>query len=305
MGSRRYGRYEIETSNEDKPLFPDTGITKGQLIDYYEKIAEVMLPHVKKHPMVLQRFPDGIAKGGFYQKQAADYFPDWIPTVTVKKEGGTQDLVVCDNAATLAYLANQACISLHPWLSRTDKIDHPDLLVVDLDPPGADFDQVRVAARRCRTLLEDELGMTTFLKLTGSKGVHVVVPLSRREDFETVRAFARDAVDVLACRHPRELTTEHRKAKRRGRVYLDVARNAYAQTAVAPYSVRPLPGAPVAAPIEWDEISSRKLGPRSFTIKNVFRRLASRDAPWAAMRRSARSLASARKRLDGLRDEDR
>ncbi|MCB9787684.1 MAG: ATP-dependent DNA ligase [Deltaproteobacteria bacterium] len=298
---RRYGRYSVETSNEDKVLFAESGITKGQLIDYHERIAERMLPHLRERPLVLQRFPDGVDAGGFYQKQASDYFPDWIPRVRVGVGDGSdsQELVVCDMKATLGYLANQACVTLHPWLSRRDALDCPDTLIIDLDPATDDFEAVRQAALWTRTLL-DELELPGYVKLTGSKGVHVAVPLDRSADFDTVRAFARDAMDLLAGRHPDALTTEHRKAKRAGRLYLDVARNAYAQTAVAPWSVRPRPGAPVAAPIPWSALESKGLGPRDFTIANVFERIADRDDPWDGMRRHARSLGPARERLTRL-----
>lgn len=301
MRIRRYGRHTVETSNEDKVLFPDVGLTKGGLIDYYERVADRILPHLVDRPLVVQRFPDGIDEDGFYQKQVPEHFPGWIRTVSVDVEGrgGKQDLVVCDTVATLVYLANQACVALHPWLCRRDDLRRPDRLVIDLDPPGDDFDAVRRAARRVRGLL-DELELPSFPKLTGSKGVHVVVPLRREHDFDDVRAFARDAMELLAARHPDELTTEHRKDGRRGRLYLDVARNAYAQTAVAPWSVRPLPGAPVALPVAWKDLEREGLGPRDATVANVFRRTARRADRWSDLRRRARSLGPARRRLERL-----
>jgi bifunctional non-homologous end joining protein LigD len=300
--ARRFGRRTVETSNEAKLLFPDAGITKGDLIDYYEAVAPHLLPWLRERPLVLERYPDGIAAEGFYQKQVPKHFPDWISTVRVEKSGGEeQDLVVCDARATLAYLANQGCVTLHPWLCRADRLKHPDLLVVDLDPPGQDFATVRDAARACRELFE-ELDLPIYLKTTGSKGVHLVIPLDRGADFDAVRGFARDAMELLAGRRPQALTTEIRKNERRGRIFLDIARNAYAQTAVAPYSVRPLPGAPVATPIDWDELS--RVDARSFTVKNVLRRLAQRECPWRGMGRRARSLAPARRRLERLREEE-
>jgi len=245
---------------------------------------------------VLQRYPNGIATPGFYQKQASTHFPDWIKTVRVRKQGGWQDLVVCDDSATLVYLANQAALTLHPWLSTAARIDCPDLLVIDLDPPAGKFAQARAAARQCRSLL-DELEFPSFVKTTGSKGLHIVVPLGGREGFDRVRQVAARLTDLLAARHPDELTTEQRKEKRRGRVYLDIARNAYAQTAVAPYSVRALPGAPVSAPITWTELASPKLDARTWTIRNVLTR---KSDPWADLRRSRCSMATLEKRLDRL-----
>jgi bifunctional non-homologous end joining protein LigD len=301
VGRRGYGRRSVETSNEDKVLFPGDGITKGELIDYYERVADRILPHLKGRPLVLQRFPDGIRAEGFYQKQVGASFPDWITTarVAVGTSDGRQELVVCDRKAALGYLANQACIALHPWLSRTDRIDHPDLMVIDLDPPGRDFEAARRTALRVRELFY-ELGLACYPKLTGSRGVHVVVPLDRSADFDAVRAFARAAMRLLAARHPRELTTEQRRSKRRGRLYLDVGRNAYGQTAVAPWSVRPLSGAPVAVPLSWKDLGRKGLGPRDFTVRNVFRRVARRSDPWAGMRRRARSLGRAEKRLERM-----
>jgi len=302
VGTRRYGGRSVETSDEDKVLFPEIGLTKGGLIDYYERIADAILPHLRDRPLALQRFPDGIAEEGFYQKQVGGHFPDWIRTVRVPlvSTDGHQDLVVCDEKATLGYLANQACITLHPWLSGVDALDQPDVLIVDLDPPGDDFEAARSAALQVRALF-DELDVACYAKLTGSTGVHVVAPLDAGADFDTVRGFASDAMALLAARHPDALTTEQRKSKRRGRVYLDIGRNAYGQTAVAPWSVRPLPEAPVAAPIAWKDLEAPGLGARDYTVENVFRRIARRADPWADWRRRARSLEPARERLDELR----
>lgn len=306
MGKRRYGRHTVETSNESKIFFPDCRLTKGGLIDYYERIADRILPYLKERPLVLQRFPEGIEGEGFYQKQASDYFPDWITRVRVEvgSSNGSQELVVCDKKATLVYLANQACIALHPWPSRTGRLDHPDLLVIDLDPPRRDFEAARRAALQVRDLLDD-LGLMSYPKLTGSRGVHIRVPLNRSERFDEVRAFARKAMEVLASLHPDELTTEHRKDKRLGRLYLDVGRNAYGQTAVAPWSVRPLPQAPVARPLTWDALQRLGLGPRGCTVKNGLGRTWQRADPWAGFRRRARALQRARQRLATLADAGR
>jgi len=301
MSTRGYGRRTVETSNEDKVLFPRSGITKGDLIDYYERIAHHMLPHLRDRPLVLQRFPDGIRKEGFYQKQVGKHFPAWITRacVDVASSGGTQELVVCNGTATLAYLADQACITFHPWLSRRDDLDRPDLLVIDLDPPKGDFEAARTAALRVRDLF-DELTLPSYPKLTGSEGIHVAVPLDRSGDFDSVRTFARAAMSLLASRHPEELTTEQRKNKRHGRLYLDAGRNAYAQTAVALWSVRPLAGAPVAVPLAWKDLERPGIGPRDYTVKNVFRRITNRPDPWDGFRRRARSIARAHERLELL-----
>jgi bifunctional non-homologous end joining protein LigD len=292
--SRRF-----EVSRPEKVMFPDAGITKGDLVAYYERVAGAMLPHVRGRPVSMQRFPDGIEGHGFFHKDVPGHFPDWVERVKVGKRGGTVTHAVTRNARTLAYLANQACITPHVWLSRSDRLDCPDRMVFDLDPATGDFGAVRRAARLTGALLE-ELGLAPFAMTTGSKGLHVWVPLRRREVFEEMRAFARDVARLLADRHSDELTTEQRKAKRDGRIFLDVGRNAYAQTAVPPYAVRPRPGAPVATPLHWDELSDSKLRPDRWNVRSLFRRLSRKGDPWADIGSHARQVSGARKRLDRI-----
>ncbi|MEZ4703190.1 MAG: non-homologous end-joining DNA ligase [Rhodothermales bacterium] len=290
----------VALSNPDKLFFPDDGITKGDLIAYYRRIAPRMLPYLDGRPLTLHRFPNGIAEGGFIQQQASAYFPDWITRVTVPKTAGTITHVVADSPATLVYLANQGVITLHAWLSRVDKPRHPDRLIFDLDPPGKSgaggFDRVRAAARAVRTLL-DELELPAYLMTTGSRGLHVVTPLDRSADFEAVRAFARDLAQRVAGRFPDELTVEQRKNKRKGRVFIDTLRNAYGQTAVAPFAVRALPKAPVATPLHWDELDDADLHPQRYTIRNLFGRIERGPDPWAGMARAACSIDRAARRL--------
>ena len=300
MAARRYGRYTVETSNERKVLFPDIGLTKGGLIEYYESVSEHFVRHAAQRPLTMHRFPDGIGKDGFFQKQIGDYFPDWIHRARIHTGKGEQRQVLCDNKATLAYLANQACVTAHLFSSRADRLDVPDRMIVDLDPPDDDFAAVRQAAFRCRDLF-DELDLPTFVKTTGSRGLHVVVPLRRRDGFENVREFARAFASLLASRFPDALTTEQRKDKRRGRIFLDVGRNAYGQTAVAPYSVRAIEGAPVATPIDWNELEGRSLNAQTFNVRNVARRLERSGDAGRRMARSAQSLSRARRRLDSMR----
>ncbi len=304
MTTLRVGRHTVELSSLDKVFFPKEKITKGGIVDYYQRIADTMLPHLKDRPLSMHRWPDGIDGQDFYQKEAGDYFPEWVRRVAIPKKGGENTQVVCDNAATLVYLANQASLTQHVWLSRSDDLRKPDRLVFDLDPPeGGDFDAVRSAAKAVGDLM-DELGLTPFFQLTGSKGIHVVAPLKRDLDFDDVRKAAMAASQALAARHPDDLTTAQRKDKRRGRVYLDVMRNSYAQTMVAPYSVRARPGAPVATPIERDELSNSRLDPRRYTISNIFRRLAQRDDPWKDIDRAAASFKKARERIEDLRSTE-
>lgn len=270
----------VAVTNEDRVLFPEAGITKGELVDYYRRIAERMLPHVKGRPVVMQRFPRGIHEGGFVQQQIPDYFPEWIERVTVPKEtGGEITHVLINNAATLVYLANQGCITPHVWLSRQETLRRPDRLIFDLDPPDGDFELVRRTAMRFRRLLTQR-ELAPFVMTTGSRGLHVTVPLVPEAAFDEVRGLARALAEELAAGYPGELTVEQRKDKRAGRLFLDTLRNAYGQTAVPPYAVRPLPGAPVATPLDWPELDNPDLNARSYTIENVFRRLGQKDDPW-------------------------
>lgn len=292
---------EIHLSNLRKVLFPDSEITKDDLIGYYRSIAEIMLPHVRNRPLTVQRFPDGIGVHGFYAKDRPDYFPAWIQSVELPKmEGGTVDYVLAQSAAALVYLANQAIITLHVWLSRRDIPQKPDRLIFDLDPPAGTsdgFDLVKYGARTLRELLS-ELGLAPFVMTTGSRGLHVTVPLERRQDFDTARRFARAIAELLSRREPDRFTVAQRKAKRGNRLYLDVMRNAYGQHGVAPYAVRARPKAPVATPLDWDELDQLGQGPRSFTIRNVLDRIERRGDPWATIDREACPLGPARRRLD-------
>ncbi|MET9494785.1 non-homologous end-joining DNA ligase [Streptomyces sp. NPDC006552] len=293
----RVGRRTVQVKRADKELFPRDGLTKADLVEHYRRVAPRMLPELRGRPLMLERMPDGIEGQRFYQKEVSDYFPDWIHRAVVPKEGGEVTHVICEDAATLAYLAGQACITPHRWLSRADRPRHPDRLVFDLDPPGDDFAPVRSAAHRLRELL-DELELTSGLMTTGSRGLHVVVPLNRRADADDVLAFARAAAHELAERHPDELTTEPRKDARKGRLYLDVARNGYAQTVVAPFAVRSRPGAPVAVPVAWDELDDPGLDARRWTVTDLGDRLDT--DPWAGLARHAGGVSAAERRLRGL-----
>jgi len=300
----RAGRISVALSNTGKVLFPADGITKGDLAEYYHAVAGAMLPLLRDRPVAMTRFPDGIGHDGIMQKNVPAYFPDWITRVQVRKEGGSLRQVVCDKPATLVYLANQACVELHAFLSRVGHIDEPDQLIFDLDPPDADrFGDVRVCALRLRDLLTGELGLPAFVKTTGGKGLHIHVPLSTRHDFDTVREFARQAAELLAARNPDLVTTEQRRDKRGSRIYADIMRNAYAQLAVAPYSVRARPGAPVATPLSWDELDDDALRPGQFTLRTVpgrVREAARPGGPWAGMATRRRGLAQARESLRRL-----
>lgn len=299
----RVGRQTVPLSNTGKVLFPD-GITKGDLIRYYQEIAGVMLPYLRDRPLSLARYPEGITGERIFQKNVGRHFPDWIPRAEVDKAGGELCQVLAEKAADLVYLANQASIELHALLSRTGALHQPDQLIFDLDPPGDDrFNDVRTVALRLRAILADDLGLTSFVKTTGSRGLHVEVVLTPQEDFDTVREFARQVAMVLTAAEPDLVTVEPRKAARGDRIYADIMRNGYAQTAVAPYSVRAHPGAPVAVPLHWDEVADPQLSPRGVTIRTIAARLdqlASTGDPWAGMARHRYGLARPRRLVRGL-----
>jgi bifunctional non-homologous end joining protein LigD len=252
-------RVEVEVSHGDRVLFPADGITKRDVVDYYCAVADAMLPHIKGRPLNVQRFPRGIGKKGFMQQDFDHSMPDWMSGVEVDKERGTLVHPVAERPEALGWLANQNCITLHIWQSRRDRLHNPDRLVFDLDPSASDFAVVRATARATAAVLDD-LGLTCYVQTTGSRGLHVVVPLRRDADFDTARQFARDVAEVVVADDAAHRTLGARKHNRGDRVYLDIMRNAYAQTAVAPYSIRPRAGAPVAAPLHWDELDARPAG---------------------------------------------
>jgi bifunctional non-homologous end joining protein LigD len=293
----RVGGREIRITRPAKVLFPEDGITKRELVDYYHRISGKMAPLLRGRPLSFQRFPDGIQGKSFFQQAAPWYIPPWIHTVEVPKQGGQVKHVVGDDGAALVYLANQACITIHAWLSRVEHLEAPDQMVFDLDPSSDDFDAVKQAARIFKSLL-DELELPAFLKTTGSRGLHVIVPLEPHEDFDAVRGFARQVAAAAAGSEPRLLTTEQRKDKRDGRVFLDTNRNAHAQTAAPAYTVRARKGAPVSTPLAWEELDRRDLRPDGYTIRNLFERIESGPDPWQDLRKRAATLAQARRKLE-------
>ncbi|HKR68678.1 MAG TPA: non-homologous end-joining DNA ligase [Streptosporangiaceae bacterium] len=296
---------EIKLTNPDKVLF-DNGITKRDLVEYYVAAAPVMLPLMQDRPVVMMRFPDGIGGQRIVQKNTPEYFPEWISRARVpKRDGGVVSHVICEDAPTLGYLASQACIEPHIFLSRSGSLDCAQEVVFDLDPPGADtsFDPVRRGALVLRNLLESELGMTTFVKTTGGHGLHVHLPLDGKAGFDSAREFARGVGDLLAARHEDTFTTSQRISGRAGRIYVDVMRNAFAQTVVAPYGVRGRPGAPVATPLAWTEVSDASLTPGRFGLRDLPARLADISAgkdPWAGFWRRRYGVAAAQRKLADL-----
>ncbi len=297
------GRHTIEISNPEKTFFPDDDISKGDLVEYYRRIADIILPYLEDRPVTLHRYPDGIEGTDFYQQQRPEHLPDWVGGAELpRRSGGIVNHTIIDSVAALVAVIDTGCITPHVWLSRIDRPERPDQLIFDLDPPSeGGFEEVRFAARALRDLLE-EVSLVPLVKTTGSRGLHVEVPLARRHDFDEVRDFAGRIAKLLAARHPDRLTTAQRKDTRAGRLYLDIQRNAYGQHAVAPYAVRALRGAPVATPLAWSEVGNADLGPRSYGVSNLFRRLGQRDDPWLGAWRHAKTLTEPKDKLKTLEE---
>lgn len=302
VGSKRMSRVKI--THPERVLFPAVGLTKGDLAAYYERVAPLMVPHLRGRPVTMQRFPDGLEGGGFFHKDAPTYFPQWIERAEMKKAGGTVTHAVVNDADSLVYLANHGTITPHVWLSRADKPRRPDRLVFDLDPSRDDFAAVRRAARNLAELLA-EIGLDAYPMVTGSSGIHLWVPIRRDRDTEAVKAFTRAVADLAAERYPEELTNEWRKEKRKDRILVDVNRHGYAQTVVPPYAVRPRARAPVAMPIALRDLSDSKLRPDRWTVQNAFRRLDRVRDPWEGFFRAATSLSQPEKKLSKLLGSER
>ena len=288
------GGHEVEITHPERELFEHPTVTKLDLARHYEAVAAAMLPYVRGRPLALQAYPHGIDGAGFYLKSIPAHFPDWIARATVPKQGGTVTHVVAENEATLVYLAGQNVFTVHAWLSRADQPPNPDRLILDLDPsPGIGFAAVRAAAREAGARLRDA-GLVPHAMVTGSRGVHVVCPLVRGPSFSEVHQYARSLAEAMVADDPKHLTLEWRRADRGARIYLDVNRINYAQHAVAPYAVRAKPRAPVAMPIEWDELSDPQLKPGRWTVKTAAKRLDSRGDAWqGSIDDQARSLPNA------------
>ena len=297
--------HEIHLGHLDKVFFPEAGLTKGDLLSYYETVADVMVPHMKDYPVSMQRFPDGLKGEGFFNKDAPDYFPDWIRKVEFpKREGGSFDAPIVDSKAALIYMSNQAVLTPHLYLSRADDLEHPDKMIYDLDPPEEtrDYDLVRRAALDIHDVME-ELDLRSWVMTTGSQGFHVVIPLERKENFDTIRKFAQDVARILICRKEDTYTLEDHISKRKGRIFLDTLRNSYGATSVAPYAVRARAKAPVATPVTWDEVKSG-VNPQDWTIKNIPNRLGQKEDPWKEMMRHAQLLQSHQEKLKELLDHE-
>lgn len=292
-------------THPEKVLFPADGrepaITKGELAAYYESMAPVLLPHIRARPITMERYPAGIASKGFIQKDVSKGFPEWLQRIEVPKKDGTVHHPLVTDTRSLLWIVNQNTITPHVWTSRAPDVHHPDICVFDLDPSKEDEpDVLRQAALRVRDLLE-ELGLPSWVKTSGSKGFHIVVPLAATLGFGEVSGFAHGVGSELVRRNPAQLTQEFHKSDRGGRILVDTGRNGWSATFAAAYAVRPKPGAPVSAPCTWEEVERGTVGPRSFTLKTMAARVEDVGDLWADLSRRKRSLRRAIEKLHKLR----
>jgi bifunctional non-homologous end joining protein LigD len=276
-------------THPEKVLFPDDGITKGELAAYYEMIAPVMLPHIRGRPVTMERFHRGIGGQGFFQKNVVKGFPEWLERVEVGKKDGTVHHPVVYDARGLLWMANQNSITPHVWTSRVPHVDKPDIVIIDLDPADDEGERLRAAAIVVRDVLA-ELGFRSWVKTSGSKGFHIAVPLDGTADYGTVARFAHGVGELVVQRDPKNFTREFYKADRGGRILVDTGRNEYSATFAAAYAVRPRAGAPVSAPCTWSEIKDGSVGPRTFTLRNMVARVAALGDVWRDMLECGQSL---------------
>ena len=282
----------FEITNKEKILFAKSKICKEDFVTYYKKIAKFILPLIKDRPLSLKRFPNGINHEMFFQKKVMDYYPKSIKTVLVKREGKTPiKMPVITDLNSLLYIANQVG-EFHPWLCKIDKLNYPDRLIFDLDPGKGSFLKVIDAAKDLKKILDD-LKLPSFLMTTGSKGLHIVIPIKREKPFDEVRAFAKNIGTILVNKYPSKYTLETRKDKRKNKVFIDYLRNAFAQTAIAPYSVRALEKAPIATPINFKELN-KNLNSQKFNLQNIFSR---KQNPFASLNSKNVSLKTAMKKV--------
>ena len=288
-------------THPEKVLFPDAGITKGEIATYYETIAPVLLPHIRNRPVTMERYPAGIGKKGFWQKDVSKGFPEWLQRIAVPKKDGTVHHPLVTDLRSLLWIVNQNTITPHVWVTRVPDLYHPDVCVFDLDPSRDDEPEVlRNATVALRDLL-NELGLPSWVKTTGSKGFHIVVPLDGSARTDEVERFAHTVGRLMVARDPDHLTQEFSKADRGGRILVDTGRNGYSATFATAYAVRAKAGAPVSAPCTWEEVERGDVLPRSFTVRTLPERVARVGDLWSDMKRRARSLTRAQAKLEKMR----
>jgi bifunctional non-homologous end joining protein LigD len=267
-------------THPEKVLFAEDGITKRELAAYYDRVSDVMLPHLKGRPITMERFPSGIAAKGFLQKDVVKGFPDWLQRVEAPKKDGTVHYALANDRRSLLWLANQNTITLHVWPSRAPRLDHPDVCVFDLDPSRDEPEVLRDAALALRDLLLEQ-GVTSWVKTSGSKGFHIVTKLASRATFGDSSHFAHLVANILVQRKPKQLTLEFSKADRGGRILVDIGRNRPGATFAAAYTVRPKAGAPVSAPCTWEEVERGTALPQTFTLRTMAARLEAVGDLWS------------------------
>jgi bifunctional non-homologous end joining protein LigD len=272
----------VAISHPEKVMFPDCGITKGELAAYYELVAPIMVPHLARRPVTLERFHKGIGEQGFFQKNVAKGAPSWLERIAVPKSDGVVNYAIVTEARGLMWLANQNCITPHVWTSRVPELFHPDVCMFDLDPLVDDAEVLRRAVLLLRDMLA-ELGCTSWVKTSGSKGYHVVVPLDGKADCGEVTRFANGVARAFVQRDPAHLTLEFYKADRGGRILVDTGRNEFGATFAATYAVRPKPNAPVSAPCTWEEVESGQASPQAFTLRTMAKRIETHGDIWASL----------------------
>ena len=295
----------VKLSSADRVLFPDDGITKGELFDYYDRVADWIVPHLRDRPFTMKRWREGLLGDSFFQKQAPKGMPDWIPTRQFrtwprggKGESRLVDFPLVDSRDALLWMVQMHCIDMNAWYSRIDKPDRPDYVVFDLDPPDGE-DAYSLCVRVAHYVHDalEKLGLAGWVKTSGSDGIHVLVPIARRSTYADTYEFAELLSRRLEEEHPGEVTTEWLKKKRSG-VLVDHRQNGHGKTIASVYSVRPKPGAPVSTPLAWDELTE-SIRPRDFTMEVALRRVAEKGDLFAPVLGGKQALGPALKELRG------
>jgi bifunctional non-homologous end joining protein LigD len=288
MAQEEY-RAKLEVTHPGKLYYPDAGITKADVVEFYRRMAPRLLPHLRDRPATLERLPEGVGEGKphFWQKNAPAYYPDWIPIVELPAgQGKSVRYVLVNDSDTLLYLVNQGTLTFHPWFSRVRDLDRPDFVLFDLDPGAASFADAVAVARALRGVLKGD-GVEAFVKTSGKTGLHVLTRWERDGGYDEARAWALGIAERVVEALPERATVERGKAKRQGRLYVDVMQNAKGRHAVPPYVLRAVPGAPVSTPLDWRELTP-DLDPKAFNLQTIFRRLArKKHDPMAGLTRAA------------------
>jgi bifunctional non-homologous end joining protein LigD len=290
-------QYKIAYKHLEKILYPKDKITKQAVLEYYQENAKLIFSYWQNRPLTIVRFPDGINEEGFFQKNACAYFPKWLDTKSsLKKNGTALNLIIFKKKATLYYLVNLGTLCFHLWLSKADKLNLPDRIIFDLDPSTSDFQQVAQAAQKLKKII-CELNLAPFIMTTGSRGLHIVIPILREKDFSFTHEISKQIASIAVKKHPELFTLTLSKKERKKKIFIDYIRNSFGQTSIAPYSLRSLDGAPVATPLYWEELENKKLTSQTFNIHNIFKKLEKDNDPWKTLSKKSKSLVNIFKNL--------